>query len=136
MPVSVAYDLKALQAGIADIVERLGCKPCFSGAECFFQLERDFLIRGGRRGEESMAMSPMAAGAVSALSASSATAHMSKEVRYDINKVLKSVESIVDKLGHTQCFSGFDFFFRDEVERVILVGRDLKARTIQEVIGG
>jgi hypothetical protein len=45
MPAAVAFDLAAFQKGIANLVARLGCAPCFSGADCRFIHERDFVIK-------------------------------------------------------------------------------------------
>jgi hypothetical protein len=44
MPASVAFNLQTLQKSIANLAERLGCKPCISGFDCTFLLERDYLI--------------------------------------------------------------------------------------------
>lgn len=44
LPASVAYDMGALQKTLVGIAERLGCRPCFSGADCLFRLERDFVV--------------------------------------------------------------------------------------------
>src|SRR5215475_13141438 len=44
IPAAVAYNLDAFQKSIASLVERLGCRPCFSGADCTFLLERDWVI--------------------------------------------------------------------------------------------
>src|SRR5690606_38485499 len=44
LPASVAYNVDALQKSIAEVVDRLGWTRCFSGANCVFQLERDWVI--------------------------------------------------------------------------------------------
>ncbi len=44
VPAKAAYDLKAFQKVLASLAERLGCRPCLSGADCFFQFERDFVV--------------------------------------------------------------------------------------------
>lgn len=44
IPANVAHNVKRLHATIDDLVNRLGCPQCFSGADCLFQLERDFVV--------------------------------------------------------------------------------------------
>ena len=44
IPVKVAANIKTLKTSLETIAERLGCRPCFSGADCFLQLERNYLI--------------------------------------------------------------------------------------------
>lgn len=44
IPARAAYDLASFQKSIGNLAERLGCPQCLSGANCLFELERDFLI--------------------------------------------------------------------------------------------
>jgi hypothetical protein len=44
IPAKVAYDLPVLQKSLMNIAEALGCRTCFSGADCVFQLERNFVV--------------------------------------------------------------------------------------------
>lgn len=44
VPADVAFDLGRLQKGLANLAERLGCRPCLSGADCTFLLEREFIV--------------------------------------------------------------------------------------------
>jgi hypothetical protein len=44
IPASAANNLESLQKVIVNVAERLGCRPCFSGADCLFTLERDFVV--------------------------------------------------------------------------------------------
>jgi len=44
IPASVAFNLQMLQKSIANLAERLGCKPCVSGFDCTLLLELDYLI--------------------------------------------------------------------------------------------
>lgn len=44
LPATVAYDINRFSKSIASLAERLGCKPCLSGVDCQFQLERDFVV--------------------------------------------------------------------------------------------
>lgn len=44
IPAKVAYDLGSLQKTFGNLAERLGCPQCLSGANCLFELERDFIV--------------------------------------------------------------------------------------------
>lgn len=44
IPAKTAYDLKSFQKVLGTLAERLGCRPCLSGVDCLFQLERDFVV--------------------------------------------------------------------------------------------
>jgi hypothetical protein len=111
LPAKIAYDPKALKASITDLLERLGCPRCFSGADCLFAAERDFVV------------DPQAvASAVTHLGpqpdpwrVSAATVSLARGVRYDINKVFQAVDKTIDILGQCPCHSGIDVFYRNEL---------------------
>lgn len=44
IPAAVAFDIGKLQKSLVGIAERLGCRSCFSGSDCTFILERNFVI--------------------------------------------------------------------------------------------
>lgn len=44
LPVNVANDLNLFGQMLKELGDRIGCKPCISGAACFFDIERDFVI--------------------------------------------------------------------------------------------
>jgi hypothetical protein len=44
IPARVAFDVEAMSTVLVNLGERLGCGRCISGANCFFQLERDFVV--------------------------------------------------------------------------------------------
>ena len=44
MPAKVANDLETFKKGVAAFAERLGCPECFSGFDCTFESERDFVL--------------------------------------------------------------------------------------------
>jgi hypothetical protein len=44
LPATVAYNADALKKTIASVVERIGCRTCFSGLDCHFLLERDLSV--------------------------------------------------------------------------------------------
>ena len=118
IPAEVAYDLNSLQKGIAGLVERLGCRPCFSGADCFFRIERDYVIDPSLKingaaglGKGFASNDPMPARQVRVT--------MPREVSYDLNKVNEAVAGIVGKLGCSPCCSGFDIEFLHQREFIL-----------------
>jgi hypothetical protein len=44
VPANVANDLNLFTSMLKDLGGRLGCKGCISGAACFFENERDFVV--------------------------------------------------------------------------------------------
>jgi hypothetical protein len=44
IPASVAFDLGKFTKALGNLAERLGCRPCLSGADCTFIFERDFVV--------------------------------------------------------------------------------------------
>src|SRR5438552_9025918 len=86
MPAAVAYDLKAFQQGIAALVERLGCRTCFSGADCTFLTERDWVISDKLEVSPAARASGQAPDGDLALSGHNVTVSLAKEVRFDLNR--------------------------------------------------
>jgi hypothetical protein len=128
MPAAVAYDLKSFQKGIAALVENLGCRTCFSGADCTFRTERDYVI------SDKVDVSPAARASSPdpdgdpALSGLNVTVSLAKEIRFDVNRVQAAVEKVVGQLGCGTCCSGFDIAFRDEIQ-FLAVTRELNVQT-------
>jgi hypothetical protein len=127
LPASVAYDPKALKKGIANIVERLGCPKCFSGADCFFTNERELVI------DPKLAVGPAVALPPDPVPwrANTYTIGLSSKVRYDLDKVYKAIDKAIDIIGAHPCISGFDFHFQDEL-RTIVVNEALVAQRFDQ----
>ena len=119
IPAKVAYNLDSFQESIADLVDKLGCRACFSGADCTFQLERDFVVNEAL--QLSAIQDPRAQLPVS--SASSVSAGLPTAVSYNIDQVQKAVAEIAGLLGCPACCSGFDITFRNQLD--FLVDKDL-----------
>ena len=119
LPASVAYDPKALKKSIANIVERLGCPKCFSGADCFFTNERDLVV------DQKLAVNPVIARNPEP-QPWTYTVGLSSKVRHDLDKVFVAIDKAIDIIGAHPCISGFDFHFQDEL-RTIVVNEKLEA---------
>ena len=117
MPAAVAFDLAAFQKGIANLVDRLGCAPCFSGADCRFIHERDFVInekleiRSFPGASVQLPQDPVPMRPV--------TATLSGKVGFDLKQIQSVVANIAGRLGCEGCCSGFDIHFRQELNFMI-----------------
>ena len=137
IPAKVAYKPDALKKTIGNVLERIGCPNCFSGADCFFQMERDLIV------DESQKIAPVAGPSPQPWRVAGpvpdpwrvagpgpqpwqVTVGLSSRVKYDINKVFEAVDKVIDILGHHPCISGFDILVQDEL-RTIVVNEQLQA---------
>jgi hypothetical protein len=114
LPAKVAYDPKALKNSIKDIVERIGCPRCFSGADCFFQNERDLVINPAGKLDAGLQMA-FAARLDPEPTPWRKTAALAPGVKYDLEKVFTAVDRVIDLIGPHPCISGFAVLFRDEL---------------------
>ncbi len=128
LPASVAYNVDALQKSIAEIVDRLGCTRCFSGANCVFQLERDWVINEKLEIHAVLDPEPdpwrfdrVAGPDPTPWKASNRAASVSlaAKVAYNLADIQKVVAEVAGRLGHPQCFSGFDIGFGLEQQLVM-----------------
>lgn len=119
MPAAVAYDLAAFQKSIANLVGRLGCVTCFSGADCTFLHERDFLIN------EKLETQASARGSVQLMDQPnpspwrSTRVTLPAKVSNNLKQVQELVANIAGRIGHPHCCSGFDIFFRQELDFMV-----------------
>jgi hypothetical protein len=123
LPAKVAYHPEALKQSIGSLLERLGCGKCFSGADCLFTHERDFVVD--------------AKGMISAVElnpqplppkAGMATVSLAGGARYDIDKVFKAVDKVIDIIGACPCHSGIDILYLNELK---VIGIDAKGTAQQ-----
>jgi hypothetical protein len=119
IPANVANDLSSLKTAITKVVERLGCRPCFSGADCLFHLERDFVV------DPAVQIHPL--GRFSGLDPDGdparqrrVTVGLAGPVSDNLDRVLNAVEKVVGRLGCSPCCSGFDIAFRREIDQLII----------------
>jgi hypothetical protein len=112
IPATVAFNLEAFQKSIGNLVERLGCPTCFSGRDCTFMQERDFII------DEKLAVRASAQQPWPSPWSRLATASLPGEVSNNLEQIRLVVSNIAGKFGHPQCCSGFDILFRQELDFV------------------
>ena len=106
IPVPVAYNIKKFQKSLAVLAERLGCPNCVSGADCLYQIERDFVLDDrlaltGRNGPSEVVPT--------------ITASVSGAVSMDLGLLQRAVAAVADKFGACPCTSGYDLKFKVEL---------------------
>ena len=129
IPAKVAYNPDALKKSIAQLVERLGCPQCFSGADCLFEMERRFVLTA-QQNPEPQPWLP-ATPAITEQPAHMRTVGLAKGVRYDINKVFRAIDKTIDIIGAHPCISGFDIFFKDVLQQIV-IPENFEARAFDE----
>jgi hypothetical protein len=110
LPAKVAYSPDALKKTLGGLLEQLGCPHCFSGADCLFMFERDFVV-DPLSGVNAVALNPQPLPPRE----STAVVSLSRGIRFDINKVFKAVDSVINTLGPCPCHSGFDVLYQNEL---------------------
>ena len=114
LPAKVAYNPESLKKTIGSLLQHLGCPGCFSGADCVFTAERDFVVdQDGIFSHLTTELVPQPLPPVADL-----TVSLSPGNRFDINKVFSAIDTVVARLpgGCAPCHSGFDISFLNEVE--------------------
>lgn len=129
VPAKVAYNPAALKKSIAQLVERLGCPKCFSGADCLFETERRFVLTARQEPEPDPWRAAIPT--IDAQPTHLRTVGLSKGVRHDINKVFQAIDKTIDIIGPHPCISGFDVFFKD-VLRTIVIPETFEAQVFDE----
>ncbi len=129
LPASIAYSPDRLKKSIASIAEQIGHPSCFSGADCFFQMEREFVVNPEGRAvavSQSKAAEPQPEPwHMQGLQPASASfsVGLSSGVKYDLDKVLVAVDKVIDLIGPHPCISGFDVRFWEEIDWIVVNDR-------------
>jgi len=101
---------------------------CFSGADCTFQLERDFVVdeKIAVRSLPSVASDPMPGrrGTVEEITPipiprQTVTATLAGEVSGDLDRLQQAVAAVAQRVGCPACCSGFDLTLRNELNFVV-----------------
>lgn len=124
LPASVAYSPDLLKKSIHNLLGKLGCLTCFSGADCLFQVERDFVVDAKASVLDRVALNPQPLPP-----GRSSTAHVAlpKGAQFDIEKIFKAVDGVINVLGPCPCHSGFDVLYQNEI-RTITVNEQMQAQ--------
>jgi len=123
MPAAVAYNLEALQKSIGHLVEQLGCRTCFSGADCTFLHERDFIVNEAGEVRDQPSPSPWLIFTRDHGPQPDpwrlATATLPANVGNNLEQIRGVVANVAGRLGCPGCCSGFDILFRQELDFVV-----------------
>lgn len=107
---SVAFNPESLKNSIAGLMEKLGCGKCFSGFDCRFQLQRDFLIDPEMKTQLlKNDYSP---------SVPVVNVRINEATSNNLDKVIGLIDKLHGKFGCLPCHSGFDFRFRNEIHEL------------------
>ena len=112
VPAAVAFNPKAFKSSIATLMERLGCAKCFSGFDCRFQLQRDYLVDPADIKKITELPTEIRSHNVVNLS-------LNKAKAFDIAQVNKVIDVLHKRFGCAPCHSGYDFHFRNEIEELM-----------------
>jgi hypothetical protein len=94
------------------------------GADCFFTHERDFVVDAkGAISRASTELNPQP----EPPKGGHTTVPVARGVRYDINKVFKAVDKVIDLIGGCPCHSGIDVLYLNELN-VIGINEQIEAR--------
>ena len=124
MPAAVANDLDTFKKGIAAFAERLGCPECFSGFDCRFESERDFVL------DSDLNVKPTGVRAGEAVSRGAVqrdiTIALAPSAEYNLKSILMKIDIWGKRLGphwmqggQAMCCSGFDITFEREMQYMI-----------------
>ncbi len=117
MPAHIAYNIDDFRDSLTNILEELGCRACFSGADCTFQLEREFVVNPAK--QITRYATPSRLKRQGSLGRDVLVNVRSPESTYKIDSVFNILDKVFGELGCMACCSGFDITFRTELERVI-----------------
>jgi hypothetical protein len=120
MSAAVANDLETFKKGVTAFAERLGCPECFSGFDCTFESERDFML------DKDLRVRPTSVRPGQAVSRGAqqreAIVPLAPSVEYSLKSILDKIDILGHRLGGhwlqgglAYCCSGFDVTFEREL---------------------
>ena len=116
IPASVAGNIKSLKSSLKSLAERLGCPKCFSGADCFFQLQNRYLIdEKAQLMTHTLAISDHIPAKTSARNV---YVNLSSEATQKLDTILLAVDKIAELTGHVACATGCNLFFRNFIREL------------------
>jgi hypothetical protein len=114
LPASIAYNAEALKSTIASLVDRIGCRSCFSGADCHFSQERELSFDARGEFRDNPNPSPWRV-ATPQPSPWNVTVGFQGKAAFNIDQVYSAIDKINGQLGCLPCHSGFDVSYLNEV---------------------
>jgi len=121
MPAAVANDLDSFKKGVTAFAEELGCRECFSGFDCTFESERDFLLDKNLKVRRTSVRPGQAVSR--GAGERRVTVPLAPAAEYDLKSILKTIDILGRRLGshweqggQAWCCSGFDVTFERELQ--------------------
>lgn len=111
-PAELALNPKGFAGALAGIAEKLGCPKCFSGVDCLFQRQKDYLV-DAKKGVIPQDPVPIRVLPVVGLA-------MPGSVFNDIEQIRGAAGLAFGKLGCLPCTSGFDVLFRNTIRTLTI----------------
>ena len=87
---------------------KLGCGKCFSGFDCHFHLQRDYVI-------DPADFKKVAEGPAQIHAGNSVNISLGQESSYSLAQINKLIDSLHGKFGCAPCHSGYDFNFQNQI---------------------
>src|ERR1043166_3259000 len=112
IPAKVAANIKTLKTTLEGIAERLGCRPCFSGADCFLELETNYIVDEKAKLAATLDVPQFQARSLSPRSANTVTVALSPKAGFSLDTITGAVEKIAELSGHVACATGCNLFFQ------------------------
>jgi len=135
LPASVAYNANALKKTIASVVDHLGCRTCFSGADCQFSVERNLAVDSEGKLNAYPTPLPWAQRAEPDPHPWNVLVGLSRQAASNLENVNRVVDGVIAQLGGCPgCHSGRDVSYLSEVT-LIGVNENLQAQRYGEVAG-
>jgi hypothetical protein len=131
LPASVAFNADALKKTIASVVERIGCRTCFSGADCHFSLERNLIVDQHGAINADPVPSPWLIATGPQPLPWNVVVGFQGNVAFNIEQVYKAVDNVISSLGPCPCHSGFDVSYLNELT-IIGINQNLQAQRYGE----
>jgi hypothetical protein len=109
LPAKIAYNPEALKTSIRELLTRLGCPMCFSGADCRFTLEREYVVDPAGVLDIRSDPTPIP------WREATVTVSLASAARYNIETVFKAIDNVIRTIGACPCHSGFDVSYLNEL---------------------
>jgi hypothetical protein len=112
IPASIALDPNGFLGALDRIAEILGCGKCFSGVDCLFQRQKDFVLDASSK--------ILPTNPVPARSLPTVDVVATDDTLGDIEGIRRLAQVAFGKLGCLPCTSGYDVLFRNTIRTLVV----------------
>ena len=122
IPASVANNLDLFKSSIGNLLDKLGCRACFSGADCRFDILREWVISENGEANYFNASGLKTSDKEDAFGLSEVAPKISVQIHpaaaNDIKSVFAAIDQIGKHLGCAPCHSGYDLEFQNVIRNM------------------